>query len=271
MTDYDLSEMDGERLIRNLPRWAKVAFAARCARRVLPVIRSEPPGDVDPARMAAEISERAAETASAQEIPGVLSRLDEWIHRVEERLHEFEAAAAPNGNADAEDEAQARADACHAEFYALRAVAHAVRAAADPDATEAAIGAYQELHQLAADDRQAFELQAAVDRDVTTIAAETYEGVGEDDPVPLSTFGALWPDGTPHLWPTTSEQVADGLTVELVVQEGHDSEAVAGAMAKLYSALNALHMAYGGSGLVMPEGGGDTTYVEDQQSARQVG
>ncbi len=89
----------------------------------------------------------------------------------------------------------------------------------------------------------------------------------DETPVPPSVFGPMWPDGLPPGWPQivelrgaasgkaevtgdlTVRRGSDGLSVSVVLPEFHDQDAVAAGLVELYSALNDLHVALGGSGL----------------------
>lgn len=178
-----LPNIPAESEIATLPRWAKVAFAARCGRRVLPLFQQfwpdAPEQDtraVETAVLTAEAGEarsRAAHDASIEAVRAASAARKAPVVRV---------IAPP---ARAAEVAEAAVSASFACFNASgghpfdRSVAKAaVRAAAagvyatDTDVTAAAI-------------RADFDLLAA------TARAEKWT---DDTPVASGVFGSLWPD-----------------------------------------------------------------------------
>ena len=156
-----------------LPRWARVAFAARCARRVLPLYRRLWPTAPPPAEHArlVELAEQAAGAANPHTASDAVT------------------ATRPSVNAS---------DAIHAVAIA----AHA--AAADPDAyaisyTEYAAQTVLNLLARVATVRTVHTL-AAPGRDFARLVRLAKERNWTDDtPVPPDVFGPMW-DGDPPPW-----------------------------------------------------------------------
>lgn len=279
--------------IEALPRWAQVAFAARCARRTLPLFKANWPKAPDTltllVRRAITVAENSA-TAGADSAAAA-------------------AAAARTAAAAADDAADAADTALGAALgYALGA-AYAARAAAD-----AAYSAYAAYDVRAAAAARAARAAAAAraattaghlhtNRDVVGQAVLRDFGVlrglareqswTDDTPVPAEVFGPMWPEGRPERWPDeafeqhllglrrprptplqrpeswadealehpengASERESatqmDGrrsetLRISVTVSEFADEEVVVAELVNLYRALNAWHIAAGGSGL----------------------
>jgi len=164
--------------IELLPRWAQVAFAARCARRVQPLILHDWPeapqiflDNIDKAITLAEAS--AADPASASEKADAAT-----FARAAYAAYAADAAAARAAYA---------ADAARAA-YADDAAAAADAARAAYAAADAATFARVAVRAIRAD----FELLGAFAR---------REGWDNDTPVPPEVFGPMWPDGVPEGWP----------------------------------------------------------------------
>lgn len=178
--------------IARLPRWARVAFAARCARRMLPLMNGGWAGDT-----------RRLLRASLDEVVGVTER----------------AAAAAAIEAGVEMSAVADVYAgyshAHTAYYAARAADYAARAADNADHTAAdgtvryATGAAAKAHayaNLAAADHAA-EIVRCITRDFQTLCAAADAGAWTDStPVPPAVFGPLWPEGVPPGWPSDSSE-----------------------------------------------------------------
>lgn len=174
-----------EEELAELPRWARVAFAARCARRVQPLY-AHFGDDLSEANLAAvetaiDLSERAAASAS---------------------IDAGEGEAASNA-ADA-----AVGIATGANAAALTAVA-AIDAAmitvtcSDLDDALPAV-CLSAISAAAASENRGF-VQATVsaiwlDFDLLRASAER-DSLTDDSPVPPDVFGPIWPNGAPEGWP----------------------------------------------------------------------
>jgi hypothetical protein len=234
---------EGERAVRELPRWARVAFAARCARRIRPL-------------------------------------LEEWSDLTEERLRAVEAAieVAERAAARAAEDPEAIARAVAAEVVAGAIVAGGVSSAAEvariavraarhagpggatdddkPKGDSGPVSFNEYFERLTADDTIAAASVAGIDagfvvsqvyRDLDLLlAVSAKEGWTDETPVPAEFFGPMWPEGAPKRWPeirvesavTTSmeapgrvSQAGEQQTKHVVVKEeakGRDEVRLAG-------------------------------------------
>lgn len=183
--------------IGRLPRWAKVAFAARCARRVLPLFRWHCP-DAAPALIAAV--SRAVEVA--EQCAG-LARGSEGAH------------AALSG-VDGTYKALANADAAVVARDAVDAVKLAA-AGATSELTDAtftgSLGAFYLLVRVAT--LGSLRIVAAPTRDLDRISRLAKEQNWTDEtPVPQDVFGPMWDREPPPWWredvPTDSRSEGAG-------------------------------------------------------------
>jgi hypothetical protein len=251
-----------EEELRTLPRWARVAFALRCALRVRPLLTHFWP---DAPRKRVEAIDRALTlTQAAVESPASVS---------EGRLRSAAAAAAA-----AHAARDAHADAHAAAHAAARATADAADAAADDAYAYAADDAYAYAAYAAnaARDAAAYAAHAAVaayaaratataaaaladiadamrhDCELLRALAEA-ERWGDESGVDLGRLGALWPEGEPEGWPARDEDGEPSyLKVEIAVPAGLDGEELRShneRVAAFFAELSALHTAMGGNGL----------------------
>lgn len=174
----DPKSLTREALAR-LPRWPRAAFAARCARRVLPLLAqfwpTAPRDDVAAAARAVDLAEGAA--AAAVVIPDHLT-IDDTL-----TLIGFGIMA----------RYKLPPDPATAVYRIARAAGHALRVPHVPDDAD-----------LAA---EAARLAAWVDIDLIApmvawdfrrcLARACQEQWTDQTPVPPDTFGPLWPDGLP--------------------------------------------------------------------------
>lgn len=164
--------------IAGLPRWARVAFAARCARRVWPCYQLFWPDA--PAEHAAAVIDAIAVTtrAAAVGVPphsrnaGDAALAASVAVRTDESGGEYAAAAALAASVAAVAAATAASE--YAAGYAARASA------------AAAVAAVHARHGM------------RVDFDALVAAKQQWT---DDTPVPPEFFGPLWPDGPPPEWP----------------------------------------------------------------------
>ena len=175
-----------------LSYWGMVAFAARCARRVLPLFRHAWP-DAPDEHLAAvirviELTERSAATTDPH-YPSVRDAAD--------RVTATATAATPPVAAAVARAAENAATAATAPAADYTAAAANTAAAAAHDATH---GALQVLRAIRAD----FDTLLRV------------PGTGHDAwlPVPPKVFGPMWPDGAPPGWPAAVESAEQGLPAE---------------------------------------------------------
>lgn len=218
--------------IAKLPHWAQVAFAARCARRMLPMLaHAWPKVSADHSRAVAKAvseAEHAASRACAADAGADAAALGAAAAA---------RAAAVVDAADAADAAALAALAAVAPRSAPRAARAAARAAAHDAVSRKAI---------------------RVDFDLLALAA-AQEAWTDGTPVPPEFFGPLWPNGRPPGWPSDDEPSSEGaeLVCTIDVPEGMSDEEVLELVAGLAAKADAVHRAYGGHGLEIEEGNVD--------------
>lgn len=214
--------------IAKLPRWARVAFAARCARRVLPLYKHHWPDA--PEEYVADIV-NAVEIAEQSAAAGYA-----------------DTRAAARAAADAARAASVAADFANADPAAYTAAHTASDAAADAAADAAT------ARGAATDTAAWLAGKPIIVRDFQTLLARVNaENWTDNTPVPPKVFGPLWPDGPPEGWPIQSDaphvdpaaeyspatQDEDfKLIIRAVAKPGVSAETVREHIVKLFEALN---------------------------------
>lgn len=221
--------------LKRLPRWARVANAARCARRVQPLFSALRPNAPEEDSIA----------------------IDEAI-----TVAERSAAAADNAPAAASN---AAAYASIASYNAIEdddVTPHAASNAASAASSAAySATAYSAAHDYGGGDAGALRAATAVNvgdwmkdaiwRDFDFLVRAAREGEWDDStPVPPEFFGPLWPKGEPPGWPVKEASSADReLVVEIDVPADASDEDVIRTVCELADEADTLHRAYGGRGL----------------------
>lgn len=225
---FDPPALPTEEEVAELPRWARVAFAARCARRVhlkfeesWPILTSDQLNAVAGAVRLAELFATLAQT----------------------RLRSAEDAAADSltvsSHSDLTNEARAAGQAasmaaltaCYFEATTVVAVAeHAL------DSGGAAMVRWI---------RYDFDSLAAL------AGAQHWD---DDTPVPPEFFGPLWPEGTPPGWPSDPDTPRQTeLEMEIVAGERAIDRIVGDEVVNLFNAINRYHVARGERPLSLEE------------------
>lgn len=261
------------REIRKLPRLARVAFAARCARRVVGLFEfawpDASPRDVAAVNRVVALAEEAARTGQVSAASVTYADTDAaYAAAAHRHALEFDDADDAAGRAVA----AARAATSVTKLSTFSAVDR-TRAAADQAA-------------LAARGFGIKSVRAAQGLDLRRLLQLADENNWNDVTlVPPEICGPLWPDGPPKSWPIPVDDpyhqpvtvsvdgeplawpVADDhpkaepqrearLDVTFDIPDEVDDETAQAAVREFYDAINELHVASGGSGLV----------VEDYQS-----
>ena len=231
-----MAEIPTAEEILKLPRWARVAFAARCAARVAGAYQYYFPG--------AKINDvEAVENAIAAA-----------------NANAANAAAYANANANAANAANAANDAAakpasFAAAYAANAAAYAAYAAANAaayaDAANAANAAANAANADAnADANNAFlgmPLIIRSDFDLLLKLSKLHNWT-DKSPVTQSVFGPMWPDKRPP-WVEDEKQQSVSLpmpSIDVYIDPGEASEEE---LADVLQALSNLQKLEGGSGL----------------------
>lgn len=217
--------LPSEEEIANLPRWARVAFAARCARRVFPLLRH-----------------------FWQESP------NQYASAV---VHAIESAeeSAILGSVDASSIESIATDAVVAAGAArtiprAAAVARAAKTAADSDPI-----AYQYADAGRVWDAALAAVEAA-DSSVVNFLRRDFDHLlnlskwqhwTDDTPVPPEVFGPLWPEGPPKGWPPITDiPRRNGLSLAFFARERPTAPMIEDDVVNLFDAINRYHISRGG-------------------------
>lgn len=223
-----------EEELRQLPRWAVVAFTARCARRAQPLFTMNWPQAPDEHVKAVEAAITLAESSAR-------------VGRANGSAAVVAAVAARAAATAAEDYPDAITAAADAAYYAASDAGRA--ATAVHDAAYAPTAAYYAA--VAAGALAAVRIAATrADFELLQSLALIAEW-SDESPVDPDLLGPLWPQGAPEGWPETPscEDDIGGLQVEFEVPDGTSDEEALRLMDGYLSRLNTLHRAIGGKGL----------------------
>ncbi|MDY3561506.1 hypothetical protein R5W23_002784 [Gemmata sp. JC673] len=248
-----------EEEIAKLPRWARVAFAARCARRVLPLFPIKWP------------------IARADEFARITSVV-EFTERAAATGHAFVEAAKAAGHAAANialiasvaqslpAQAIARCAARGAQTivnageYALpgseseavsEAVQFAIEAATAIRVSQAAGGGGDHETESTADSDQAI-LITRCDFDHLSRFAEAQRW-DDNTPIPPEVFGPLWPEGAPKGWPASDVPLRPELVIEGFVREQAAHRVIVDDVVNLFNVLNRYYIVRSGSRLTLDQ------------------
>lgn len=218
--------------ITQLPRWAQVAFAARCARLAQPVFLKNWP---DAPKQHVEAIERAISFAEGSASSPVADRAATRATRATRAARAARTAAADT-------------DAYAAAYAAADAAAYAAAAAYDntDDAADAAYAASAADILLVPVIRQDFE---------RLLGLSQQQQWNDETPVPPSVFGPLPSPSTvpsPLLIPPNPRRKVR-LVVTATLPEGTDPDAISADLIELYHAINDAHIARGGAGLSLED------------------
>ena len=175
-----------EEEIAQLPRWAQVAFAARCARRVQPLFTA---GWAKSAGTRAEAVDRAislTEAYAADPTSGNPTSVREAADSVYKIA--YATAESDPGSSVRRAASDAAFAAASAAFDHNESFQYAKHASLGAPVVEGRVNPERVLQAM----RRDFELlQGAAQREKWT----------DDTPVPMAFFGPLWPEGEPEGWP----------------------------------------------------------------------
>ncbi|QJW94291.1 hypothetical protein [Frigoriglobus tundricola] len=212
-----------EEEIAELPRWARVAFAARCARRVLTAFDSLFL-DTKP-RVSAEIETAvmfAEQNAGNLLIPALYyASAEEYLREAPGTVAEFVVAAALTA-------AESVTGENTTAFHAMR---YATSVATESDFLAAFRRDFDHLSRLA-----------------------EWQHWTDDTPVPPEVFGPLWPEGPPKSWPPiTDAPPRTDLVVEAFARERATERMIEDDIVNLFNALNRYHIARNGVRLTLEQ------------------
>lgn len=229
--------LPSEEEVATLPRWARVAFAARCARRVTVILSSTvpatPPQYIEAATSELRWAEHEA-SSGGEEMP--LQRHfnqaahDAFVGDYDEQIRFVVKYGGQTQSAG------------RAAYAAALGVARAT--------------IINETAQLAV---RAAELNSDItpfirrDFDHLSRLAE-WQKWGDDTPVPPEVFGPLWPEGPPKGWPPVTHvpQRAE-LVIEAFARERATEQMIEDDIVNLFNALNRYHIARSGVRLTLEQ------------------
>jgi hypothetical protein len=250
----------GREHLAKLPRWAIIALATRCARRVQPLFRAHWPAA--PAEYDRGI-EYTLSLIEAVAVVGGPAKGKEELRRALNDLAEKMMEIADEATQLATASSAFPSVSTHAAA-AVSAAASAAGALFLSDAQSSAMDAREEervaLEQSMWEAGSAFQHALSAARTVASANAWDYfialhlaQGLGwtHESPVDPNLFGRLWPaSGTASLpVKTHSHDGLGGLVVEFEVPDGVSDEQAAKLMEGYLLRLNQLHRALGGQGL----------------------
>jgi hypothetical protein len=223
--------LPSEEEITKLPRWARVAFAARCARRVLPLYGSFRPGSSEPIEKlnpAWAVNEAEQSAADATAGPRTASGYDA-------------AAAGYYAADDPHDEAA---------YSAANAAAYAVADASDD---QRSVRAFVAMNHAAHAAKSLADLRLHIRRDFDHLARlAEWQHWTDDTPVPPEVFGPLWPEGPPPGWPADPDiPHRTDLPLEILSRARDLGQMTEDEAVNVFNAINAYYIARTGTRLTM--------------------
>lgn len=261
MAFENYQEIPTKEEIASLPRWARVAFAARCARRVQPLFVHEWSNalqkEIDNVDRVITLAESSAASHNiASEFSSGTSGYSASTEYSTYSAYSADSAAESAYSAYSVDSADS-------------AIASAFSAARDAysaffsftSTTNAGIRAdFELLKELVRGEPNkrvtASGESRATDQGDTRVVGYSNSWT-DDTPVPPEIFGPMWPDGVPEGWPKLSDDEEQlYLKIELAVPQGmseEESDDFNERTARFFAKLSAAHVAMGGTGLRIVE------------------
>jgi hypothetical protein len=223
--------------IAQLPRWARVAFAVRCAQRVRPIVtRFNPQASLEQIALMDRVIEltRFSAAEATQKHTLDLDDLTKRLVGVQLRSVKFAASAAMAGESVA---GWASGAASAAWFTTIRELGRRMFGPA---------------------------ISAAMRRDLALLLdLAKAEGWTDATGVDVDRLGPLWPDGPPEGWPAdgSEDEPRPVMKVQVTVPPGLTDAQRAqfeAKLADLFAAMSAYDAEMGGSGLRILDSGGFT-------------
>jgi hypothetical protein len=238
-TADDRSKPPAETDLKALPRWARVAFAARCARRVQPLFMKAWPNAPAKHREALDnvigLTESSARTGRVAE--GLTTDATDGTNAIA-AVNAAVTAADRDAATASSFASRAATSAGFASIFAYttddasRAAANAAIAGADADASVASLRA----------------MWADVDLLLAMAASSHWTDETRVDP---DLCGSLWPFGRPDGWPVEPARDDDAAGIKLVLDfpDTMSDAQIAEEVKRRVNRLDDLHRALGGKGL----------------------
>jgi hypothetical protein len=220
--------------IAQLPRRARVAFAARCARRVWVLYRHFWADAPEVQVLTVALAVESAELVGACDLPPYDE--DVTVAGYAHAAHEADLLAAPFG-----DGCYAAATASFAGDYAFRVMNDVY----DDSAYMAASTSVRAAETVA-------NLRPLIRRDFDHLAElARWQKWTDDTPVPPEVFGPLWPDGLPKGWPVDESLSFTELPLQFLIRNGTKPGVSEDEVVNLFNILNQSHIARTGVRLTL--------------------
>lgn len=233
-------QLPTEQELAALPRWARVAFVARCARRVLALFKPNWPesteADYRTIRVAIQIAEQAAATT---------------IVRTEARVAMLNAAEVGHKASEVVFPSEASLHVAYAASVAAAVAAEVggVRLPGDEPTEPMTLALVFARDALL--ERGQHHQFGIIRRDFDHLARlAKAQHWADDTPVPPSVFGPLWPDGPPDGWPKPEKPTTE-IVFELDVPDDMTTAAAVELVKELSAAFCLLDLTGGGHGLAI--------------------
>ena len=237
--------------IRRLPRWARVALAARCAARVLPLVLSDLSERASLAaamRLAVDVSnDRARRGGGSRPVPELTATVNEAIEYLRRE-----------GSEEAQFAAESVRDALFETAGAIFDTPALYEATgngkmAPLDTAEMAWHLSWEAADCHSQDAEGRVVPASITDLGRLLALAKIENWTNDTPVDPDSLGPLWPEGPPANWLTVSDSddYVKGLALVIEVPDNASDAEIEEKTATLVGRLDTLYRALGGPGLVV--------------------
>ena len=233
---YDTPALPTKEEIAELPRWARVAFAARCALRVALAYKPPRKPTAETAVSVVEAAARLAEVAASRAVS--FDYMD--------RVNVMEAVQNASASRDRDS-----MPAWHKQIAAVADIAAHVALYAMGDNNE---GSSRRVHAVASAAGTAVpQTLSPMRRDFDRLAdLARYFRLTDDMPVSQELFGPLWPEGPPAGWPGDPDVPArTELPLTVVARDGVTPARLVDVVLTLFNALNRYHIARTGHRLTL--------------------
>lgn len=227
-----------EEEISKLPRWARVAFAARCAMRVYPLLHDAWPDITEENQFQVKSTALAAETAAAN---GSLDTLVANVFRMgaADAAHHVSTTAINEG----------KKHAANIAFVASLAFNSAYAEEGHKQITLAWKSVMRSWELL----QESSSNVARKEFDSLNRIAQ-WQHWTDDTPVPSEVFGPLWPEGPPIGWPLDSEVSRhSAFNLDVTKSENQPEQVLLDETMNIFNAVNQYHIARGGQPLTLSD------------------
>lgn len=217
------SHTPNEEVLRALPQWARVAFAARCAQRARAVYIQYARGN--------------------QASPGQVAAIDAALALA------FATARSGNHPSSTRDAAESAYLTRDSQARAAAYAAVCAPFAADPRVAADTADSFARAYSRDVLDQNALAVESAWKDYDKLIEESRREGWTDESPVDPDRLGPLWPNGAPKLARSAVDEPV--MLLEVVTAGDTDPEIHDERIARLLGYLSRMHVDFGGSGLAL--------------------